>query len=66
MIEKILQNVTDGMMPYLNKEHMEKLQYLLYINFHNIEVKEECYELQPSSLDRNEYKFKMFIASKRL
>lgn len=65
MIEKILQEVTDTMMPYLNKDQMDKLQDTLYIKFHNIEVKEECYELQPSSLDSNEYKLKMFIGSKK-
>jgi site-specific recombinase XerD len=65
MIEKLLQNVTDAMMPYLNKDQMEKLQDELYINFHGIEVKEECYELQPSNISGNEYKLKMFIASKK-
>lgn len=65
MIEKILQDVTDAMMTYLNNDQMEKLKDTLYINFHNIEVKEECYELQPSGLDSNEYKLKMFLASKK-
>jgi len=65
MIEKILQDVTDAMMPYLNKDQMEKLKDTLYIKFHNIEVKEECYELQPTALDGNEYKLKMFLASKK-
>ena len=65
MIEKILQEVTDAMMPYLNKDQMTKLQDTLYIKFHNIEVKEECYELQTSSVDNNEYKLKMFIGSKK-
>lgn len=65
MIEKILLDVVDGMTPYLNREQMERLKDVLYINFHNIEVKEECYELQPSSLSGNELKLKMFLASKK-
>ena len=65
MIEKILQNVIDAMIPHLNKNQMEKLKDTLYINFHNIEVKKECYELQPSAIDNNEYKLKMFLASKK-
>lgn len=65
MIEKILQNVADSMMPYLDVWQMEKLKNVLYMNFHSIEVKEECYELQKSSLDKNEHKLKMFLASKK-
>ena len=65
MIEKILLEVTDAMTPYLDKGQMEKLKDVLYIKFHNIEVKEECYELQPSSLSENEMKLKMFLASKK-
>lgn len=65
MIEKILLDVVDGMTPYLDREQMEKLKDVLYISFHNIEVKEECYELQPSGISGNELKLKMFLASKR-
>lgn len=65
MIEKILTDVMDAMTPYLDKGQMEKLKDVLYINFHNIEVKEECYELQPSSISGNELKLKMFLASKK-
>lgn len=50
MIQKILEAVVDAMVPYLEPEQLEKLNNVLYINFHNIEVREECYELQPTNI----------------
>lgn len=65
MIEKILQEIIDTMIPYLDQTQMNKLQDTLYIKFHDIEVREKHYELQTSSIDSNEYKIKMFIGSKK-
>lgn len=65
MIQKILEAVVDAMVPYLEPEQLEKLNNVLYINFHNIEVREECYELQPTGLSGNEAKLQMFVASKK-
>ena len=50
MIEKIIEKVLDAMTPCLDQEQMEKLNNVLYLNFHDIEVKQECYELKPTGL----------------
>lgn len=65
MIQKILETVIDAMVPYLEAEQLEKLNNVLYINFHNIEVQEVCYELQPTGLSGNAAKIQMFVASKK-
>lgn len=65
MIERILLDVMDAMTPYLDSTQMERLKSVLYMKFHGVEVKEECYELQPASLSKNEIKLKMFLASKK-
>lgn len=64
MIEKILEKVVDAMTPHLNPEQAEKLNNVLYINFHDIEVKQECYELKPTGLSGNAAKLDLFIKSK--
>lgn len=53
MLEKILEKVLDAMTPYLDEEQIEKLNNVLYLNFHGVEVKEECYELKPTELSGN-------------
>jgi len=65
MIQKILEAVVDAMVPHLNQNQLEKLNNVLYINFHNIRVEKECYELQPTGMSSNAAKVKMFIASKK-
>lgn len=65
MIQKILEAVIDAMVPHLEPEQLEKLNNVLYINFHNIEVCEEHYELQATGLSGNEAKIQMFVASKK-
>ena len=65
LIEKILENVVNEMMPHLDERQMEQLQNALYINFHGVEVKEEHYELAETGLDGDEAKIRMFVASKK-
>lgn len=65
MIEKILDNVVGAMTPYLNQEQIEHLRNILFINFHNIEVCEQCTEIVPTGMNGNEQKLRMFIASKK-
>lgn len=65
MIEKILENVVNAMIPHLEPEQMEKLNNVLFINFHNIEVQEQCTELTATGTDGDIAKVKMFIASKK-
>lgn len=65
MIEKILENVVNEMLPHLDQKQLEQLQNVLYINFHGVEVKEEHYELADTGIDGDEAKIRMFIASKK-
>lgn len=64
MLKKILEKVLDAMTPHLNEEQIEKLNNVLYLNFHGVEVKEECYELKPTGLSGNAAKLDLFIKSK--
>lgn len=65
MIEKILENVINAMVPHLEPGQLEKLNNVLYINFHNIEVQEQCTELTATGTDGDAAKIKMFVASKK-
>lgn len=65
MIEKILENVINAMVPHLEPDQMEKLNNVLYINFHGIEVQEHCTELTATGTDGDAAKIKMFVASKK-
>lgn len=64
MLEKILEKVLDAMTPHLGEEQLEKLNNVLYLNFHGVEVKEECYELKPTGLSGNAAKLDLFVRSK--
>ena len=64
MLQKILEKVIDTMTPYLDEEQVEKLGNVLYINFHDVEVKKECYELKPTGISGNAAKLDLFIKSK--
>lgn len=65
MIEKLLENVVNEMLPHLDERQMEQLKNVLYINFHSVEVKEEHYELADTGIDGDEAKIRMFVASKK-
>lgn len=65
MIEKILENVINTMVPHLEPGQLEKLNNALYINFHGLEVQEQCTELVPTGEDGDMAKVKMFVASKK-
>lgn len=65
MIEKILENVVNEMLPYLSQEQIEHLNNVLYVNFHNMEVVEQCTELTATGTDGDEAKIRMFVASKK-
>ena len=54
----------DAMTPHLDPEQAEKLSNVLYLNFHNVKVEEECYELKPTGLNGNAAKLDLFIKSK--
>lgn len=65
MIEKILENVINAMMPHLEPAQMEQLNNVLYIHFHGLEVVKQCTELSATGMDGDLAKIKMFIASKK-
>ena len=65
MVEKIIENVINEMIPHLNQGQLEHLSNVLYVNFHGKEIQEECTELIPSGMEGDEAKVKMFIASKK-
>lgn len=53
------------MVPHLEPEQLEKLNNVLYINFHGVEVQEQCTELTATGTDGDVAKVKMFVASKK-
>lgn len=65
MVEKILENVVNEMAPHLSQDQLEHLSNVLYVNFHGMEVQEQCTELTASGEDGDEAKIRMFVASKK-
>ena len=65
MIEKILQNVINAMVPRLEPKQLEHLKNVLYINFHGVEVQQERTELINTGEDSDMLKIRLFVASKR-
>ena len=65
MIEKIIENIVNDMLPHLSQEQLEHLNNVLYVNFHGLEVQEQCTELTASGEDGDEAKIRMFIVSKK-
>ncbi len=65
MVEKILEKIVNEMSPHLDQGQLEHLSNVLYINFHGLEIQEQCMESIPSGLEGDEAKVRMFIASKK-
>lgn len=65
LIEKVLENVINEMLPHLSRDQLEHLNNVLYVNFHNVEVVEQCTELTATGTDGDEAKIRMFVASKK-
>lgn len=65
MLEKILENVINAMVPCLDSGQLERLNNVLYIEFHGVEVVEQCTELAATGEDGDEAKIRMFLASKK-
>lgn len=66
MLEEILMSVVNAMSGSLDEEQLDKLQNILYINFHNIKVVEEKNELQATGTDGDTVKMRLFVASKKV
>lgn len=65
MVEKILEQIVNEMAPHLDQGQLEHLSNVLYVNFHGLEVQEQCTELAATGMDGNTVKVKMFVASKK-
>lgn len=66
MIEELLMNVVNAMSGSLDEEQLDKLQNVLYINFHGVQVVEEKNELQATGTDGDTMKMRLFVASKKV
>ena len=65
MTENLIKNVVAAMQDSLTDEQLQKLENVLAISLHGLEVREECTQLVTS--ERHwERILKMYIASKRL
>ena len=56
MIEELLMNVVNAMSNCLDEEQLDKLQNVLYVNFHDVRVVEEKNELQATGTDSDTVK----------
>lgn len=65
MIEKILKNVVNAMVPHLEPGQLEHLKNVLYINFRGVEVQQGHTELVDTGEDGDALKIRLFVASKR-
>ena len=65
MVEKIIENVINEMVPHLEEVQLEHLKNVLYIHFHGKEIQEQCTDIIPSGMDGDTAKIKMFVASKK-
>ena len=65
MVEKIIEKVVTEMAPHLDQSQLEHLSNVLYVNFHGLEVQEQCTEVVPAGVEGDEAKIRMFIASKK-
>ena len=65
MVEKIIEKVVTEMAPHLDQNQLEHLSNVLDVNFHGLEVQEQCTEVVPAGVEGDEAKIRMFVASKK-
>ena len=51
MVEKILEKIVNEMAVHLDQGQLEHLSNVLYVNFHGLEVQEQCTELVSSGME---------------
>ena len=51
MVEKIIEKVVTEMAPHLDQSQLEHLSNVLYVNFHGLEVQEQCTEVVPAGVE---------------
>ena len=56
MVEKIIEKVVTEMAPHLDQSQLEHLSNVLYVNFHGLEVQEQCTEVVPAGVEGDEAK----------
>ena len=66
MLEEMLMNVVQAMSNCLDEEQLDKLQNVLYIQFHDKKIVEEKNELQATGTDSDTVKIRLFVASKKV
>ena len=66
MLEKIIIDVCNQMATTLTELQLQELKNVLFMNFHNKKVIEECTSIIPSEQDTNTTKIKMFAATKKV
>ena len=66
MLEEMLMNVVQAMSNCLDEEQLDKLQNVLYIQFHDKKIVEEKNELQATGTDSDTAKIRLFVASKKV
>lgn len=65
MIEEIIRSIKEAMMPELAPAQIEKLENILYIQFHGKKIVEECCDLASTGEDGDTAKINMFLGSKK-
>lgn len=65
MVEEIIQAIKHAMMPDLTDAQLEKLENVLYIQFHGKKITEEHNELTSTGEDGDVAKINMFLGSKK-
>lgn len=66
MLEEILMDVVQAMSNTLDEEQLDKLQNVLYIQFHGKQIVEQKNELQATGTDSDTAKVRLFVASKKV
>lgn len=66
MLEEILMDVVRAMSDSLDGEQLDKLQNVLYVQFHGKKITEDKCELQATGTDSDTAKVRLFVASKKV
>lgn len=66
MLEEMLMNIVQAMSDSLDEEQLDKLQNVLYIQFHDKKIVEDKCELQTTGTDSDTAKVRLFVASKKV
>lgn len=62
----IITNILNGMMPCLEDEQLKQLKEILYIQLHDVELFNKCYDLVETIQDNDTAKLNYFEASMRI